>query len=76
MKLEASPVGENNAGMAQVQSQLAALTIQLQEIMKGKEKHEGVWCITCRTEGHHKDECPTFSTIFEYRSSKSIRVMV
>jgi hypothetical protein len=39
MKLEASPVGENGAGMAQVQSQLAVLTIQLQELVKGKEKH-------------------------------------
>jgi hypothetical protein len=47
MKLEVSSlVGENNTGMAQVQSQLAALTIQLQEITKGKEKCEGVWCIT------------------------------
>jgi hypothetical protein len=60
MKLEASPVGENGAGMAQVQSQLAALTIQLQELVKGKEKHEEVWCVTCRTKGHHKNECPTF----------------
>jgi hypothetical protein len=32
------PVGENGAGMAQVQSQLATLTIQLQELVKGKEK--------------------------------------
>jgi hypothetical protein len=42
MKLEASPLGENNVVMAQVQLQLATLTIELQEIMKGKEKHEGV----------------------------------
>jgi hypothetical protein len=49
MKLEASPVGENGTGMAQVQSQLATLTIQLQELAKGKEKHKEVWCVTCRT---------------------------
>jgi hypothetical protein len=36
MKLEASPVGENGAGMAKVQSRLVALTIQLQELVKGK----------------------------------------
>jgi hypothetical protein len=46
--------------MAQVQSQLATLTIQLQELAKGKEKHKEVWCVTCRKEGHHKNECPTF----------------
>jgi hypothetical protein len=22
--------------------------------------HEEVWCTTCRTKGHHKNECPTF----------------
>jgi hypothetical protein len=59
MKLEASPVGDG-AGMAQVQSQLVALRIQLSEITKEKEKHEQVWCITCKTKGHRKDECPTF----------------
>jgi hypothetical protein len=59
MKLEASPVGDGT-GMAQVQSQLVVLMIQLSELMKGKEKHEQVWCITCKTEGHRKDECPTF----------------
>jgi hypothetical protein len=36
--LEASPVGENGTGMDQVQSQLATLTIQLQELAKGKGK--------------------------------------
>jgi hypothetical protein len=61
MKLEASPIGENGAGMAQVQSQLATLKIQLQELAKGKEKCEEVWCVTCRKEGHHKNECPTFA---------------
>jgi hypothetical protein len=37
MKLEASPVGDGG-GMAQVQTQLASLTIQLAELTKGKEK--------------------------------------
>jgi hypothetical protein len=27
---------------------------------KIKDKQEVVWCTTCRTEGHHKNECPTF----------------
>jgi hypothetical protein len=27
---------------------------------KWKEKREVVWCTLCMTEGHHKNECPTF----------------
>jgi hypothetical protein len=27
----------------------------------GKEKREVVWCTTCKTEGHHKNECPNFA---------------
>ena len=44
MKLEASPLQEASAGMAQIQSQLANLTLQLQDIKKGKEIREEVWC--------------------------------
>jgi hypothetical protein len=42
MKLEASPIGENGVGMAQVQLQLKVFTIQLSELPKGKEKCEEV----------------------------------
>ena len=37
MKLEASPFGENAIGMNQIQTQLANLMLQLQDIKKGKE---------------------------------------
>ena len=37
MKLEASPIGEGAAGMVYIQSQLANLTKQRQDIKKGKE---------------------------------------
>jgi hypothetical protein len=40
---------------------LAALTIQLEELTKGKDKREQVWCTKCRTEGHHKDKFPSFT---------------
>jgi hypothetical protein len=60
MKLEASLVGENNLGRAQVQLQMVALTIQLQEITKGEENYKNVWCTTCKTKCHHKNECTTF----------------
>jgi hypothetical protein len=58
MKLESSYVGESSIGMGHFQSQLAALTIQIQDIDKGKENHENVWCTNCRTKGHHKNEHP------------------
>jgi len=57
MKLEASPVGETGAGMAQIKSQLANLSIQIKYIKKGK-KREDVWCVTCKAEGHDRDHCP------------------
>lgn len=36
MKLEATPVGEASIGMAQIQTQLANLTIHIQDMKKGK----------------------------------------
>ena len=60
MKLEASPIAETSVGMAQIQNQLANLTLQLQDIKKGKEVREEVWCTKCRTEGLSKDHCPVF----------------
>ena len=36
MKLEASPTGDGTTGMIQIQSQLANLTIQLQDIKEEK----------------------------------------
>ena len=36
MKLEASPIGDGVVGMIQIQSQLANLTIQLQDMKRGK----------------------------------------
>ena len=44
MKLEASPVGETRVGMNQIQSQLGNPTIQLQDIKKGRENNEEIWC--------------------------------
>ena len=44
MKLEFSPVGENAVEMSQIQTQLANLALQLQDIKKGKEQHEDLLC--------------------------------
>ena len=60
MKLEDSPVGENATHMNQIQTQLENMTLQLQDIKKGKEHRKEVWCTRCRTEGHQKDQCPDF----------------
>ena len=40
MKLEDFPIGDGATGMIQIHSQLANLTIQLQEMKRGKEAHE------------------------------------
>jgi hypothetical protein len=47
--------------MAQAHMQLVSLKIQLEELTKGKEKHEQVWCTKCRNEGNNKDKFPTFT---------------
>ena len=61
MKLEALPIAEISVGMVQIQNQLANLTLQLQDIKKGKEVREEVWCTKCRIEGHSREHCPVFA---------------
>jgi len=61
-------MGESSAGMAQVQTQLTTLTIQLQDISKKKERRDDVWCTYCRTEGHYKNQCPV---LLQYTGSGS-----
>ena len=60
MKLEASPIGGSAVGMVQIQSQLANMTIQLQDIKKGKEAQEDLLCTKCRMNRHTKDNCSNF----------------
>ena len=60
MKMEASPIADGAACMVQIQSQLANLTLQLQDIKKGKEGQEDLWCTKCRMDGHIKDNYLTF----------------
>ena len=60
MKLEASPIVDGAAEIVQIQSQLANFTLQLQDIKKGKEGQEELWCTKCRMDGQTKDNCSTF----------------
>ncbi len=60
MKLEASPVRETSLGMAQIMTRVANLTLQLNDIKKGKEIREEVWCTKFKLKSHHKDQCPLF----------------
>ena len=60
MKLEESLIAKTNTGMQQIQSQLANLTLQLQDTKKGKEVQEEVWCMKCKTKGHSREQCPVF----------------
>ena len=72
MKLEASPVGENAVDMNQIQVQLEKLMLQLQDIKKGKENHEDLWCTHCRADGHTKDTYPDFQNYMLYGAPKPL----
>ena len=66
MKLEASPIGDVAIRMVQIQSQLANPMIQLQDIKKGKEAHEDLWCTKCRMDRHTKDNFLTFMNYISF----------
>ena len=57
MKLETAPAADNS-GIAQIQVELAAMALELQDMKQGKTGREEVWCTQCRTEGHAKEHCP------------------
>jgi hypothetical protein len=50
----------------ELKEDLKNLTIQLNQ-NKNKYKREAIWCTTCRTKEHHKNECPTFAQYMEKR---------
>ena len=68
MKLESSPIGDGGIGMMQIQLQLANLMVQLQDIKKGKEAQEDLWCTRCRTDGHTKDNCSSYMNYISLRA--------
>ena len=68
MKLESSLVRDIASGIMQIQSQLANLMVRLQDIKRGKEVPEEIWCTICKTDGHHKGN---FSALMNYVSAGS-----
>jgi hypothetical protein len=70
MKLELAPMGESNSGMSQILSQLTSLSLQVEDIKKGKgkDKREDVWCVRSKLEGHDKEHYPPFH---EYLASRA-----
>ena len=52
MKLEALPIAKTSPRMVQIQNQLSNLTLQLQDMQKGKQVREDVWYTKCRRKGH------------------------
>ena len=55
MKLEALSIAETSPRMVQIHNQLSNLTLKLQDIQKGNQVREEVWCTKCRIVGHSKE---------------------
>jgi hypothetical protein len=60
LQLEENQYEKTYLSIEELKEYLKSLTFQLNQ-NKGKEKREVVWCTTCRIEGHHKNECLTFT---------------
>jgi hypothetical protein len=60
LQLEENQYKHTDPTIEELREDLNNMTFKLNQ-NKGKEKREVVWCTLCRTEGHHKNECPTFA---------------
>jgi hypothetical protein len=58
-ELEENQYHKTDTTIEEMKGDLKKLTFQLNQ-NKDKEKREVSWCTTCRTKGHHKNECPNF----------------
>jgi hypothetical protein len=64
LQLEENQYQQTDPAIEELKEDLTNLTFQLNK-NKNKDKREAVWCTTCRTEGHHKNECPMFAQYME-----------
>ncbi len=53
MKLEASPIEENSAGMTQILCQLETISLYLQDMKKSQKVREEFWCTKCKEKVHY-----------------------
>jgi hypothetical protein len=60
LQLEENQYQQANPAIKELKEDMKNLMFQLNQ-NNNKDKREVVWCTTCRTEGHHKNECPTFA---------------
>lgn len=78
MKLEASPVQDTHTRVPYIQTQLASLHMELQDLKKGKEAqpdtHLEVWCIKFKVEGHYKDQCPVYPNYLASRGPNPLKL--
>ena len=60
MKLEVEPREDTSLGVQQIQEQLGAIHMEIQNLRKerGKGASRDLWCIRCRVSSHMKDQCP------------------
>jgi hypothetical protein len=49
--------GQISTRLVQVKYQIDTLTIQLQDMVKGKVMFENIWCTFFHEKGHHQNEC-------------------
>jgi hypothetical protein len=66
LQLEENQYQKTDPTIEEMKEDLKNLTFQLNQ-NKSKDKREVVWCITCRTIGHHKNKFPTFVQYMETR---------
>jgi hypothetical protein len=59
LQLEENQYQKTDPAIEEMKEDLKNLTFQLNQ-NKSKDKREVVWCTTCRTKGHQKNECLTF----------------
>jgi hypothetical protein len=62
--LEENQYQQKDPAIEELKEDFKNLAFQLNQ-NKSKDKREAIWCTTCRMEGHHKNEYPTFMQYME-----------
>jgi len=75
MKLDAAPRDDTQLGEQQIQGQLEAMHMEIQNLRKerGPEASPNKWCIQCRVNGHTKDNCPLLTAYIQTGAPRPLR---